>query len=238
MGHVGRFPVSAVCAVPFERGQIVVIQTDRGVELGEVLIALAGTAAAKERAQDDSTAPLPGAELAISAPPTERPHVIRVAGADDLVSAERAEDVRPSRFKLCQRVLQDGNWPWELIDVEPLLDGRATVLHYLGPHRLDETLWRARFRALHDLDIVLEPAGKDVAGDEWNAAALLEDDDAGWARCGCEGGGCETETEAAGTARTAGPASQSGARGCGSSLHAGCASCGISRLRADRGVLG
>ena len=42
MRHVGRFSALSVGESSLERGQLVVIQTDRGVELGEVLIALDG----------------------------------------------------------------------------------------------------------------------------------------------------------------------------------------------------
>src|SRR5271156_5341123 len=45
MSHVGRFPVLPTCDRSLERGQLVVIQTDRGLELGEVLIATDGQSA-------------------------------------------------------------------------------------------------------------------------------------------------------------------------------------------------
>ena len=44
MGHVGRFPAIAECDSPFARGQLVVIQSDRGQELGEVLVTVDGKA--------------------------------------------------------------------------------------------------------------------------------------------------------------------------------------------------
>ena len=45
--------------------------------------------------------------------------------------------------------------------VEPLLDGRSTVIHYLGPHQIDVAPLRARFRVECDIDVVLEPVGTD-----------------------------------------------------------------------------
>ena len=38
MGHIGRFTAFPGCHAPLERDQIVVLQTHRGVELGEVLV--------------------------------------------------------------------------------------------------------------------------------------------------------------------------------------------------------
>jgi hypothetical protein len=219
MSHVGRFPILPAHDTPFERGQVVVLKTDRGVELGEVLIAV------------DGCPPREGGDA---------PHVVRLASPDDLVQSKRAEESRPSRFSLCQKILKDGNWPWELIDVEPLLDGRATVIHYLGPHHLDVATLRARFRVECDIDVVLEPVGSDLeiesSGDHEH-----EDDDedgGGCGSCGCgDGGGCGSTAAAV----TAAPSAshdhgQAGpvASGCAPKAHSGCSSCGISRLLADR----
>ncbi len=208
MGHVGRFSGAPECDGAFERGQIVVVHTPRGVELGEVLLATpepegAGTGAS-------------GVDGA--AGPDERPRVLRPASAQDVAESRHAAESRPSRFALCQDVLERANWPWDLLDVEPLLDGRSIVLHYLGPHRLDATLWRARFRALCDLDVVLEPAGLDVDD---------EDAPAGCGNCNCGDHGCATDAEAH-------AADDAGSHGCTTQAHAGCASCGISQMLAAR----
>ena len=80
-------------------------------------------------------------ELA-SAPSLDQQSVLRPAGPEDLARSRHAESIRGDRFALCQRVLREGEWPWELIDVEPMLDDRATVLHYLGPHHLDAATLR------------------------------------------------------------------------------------------------
>jgi hypothetical protein len=208
MGHVGRFWVSPECRVPLDRGQVVVIQTDRGVELGEVLI---------------------GREE--SPPPNDQQRVLRLAGPEDLARSRCAEALRAERFTLCQRVLREGDWPWELIDVEPLLDDRATVLHYLGPAQLDAASLRARFRMTCDLDVVLEPVGggfETEIGEEAAPAAT----EGGCGSCDCSDGGCGSRStrQPAGDGTPAGP----DAHGCGTTPHAGCASCGISRLRAAR----
>ena len=143
MGYVGRFRAAPDCGGPLGRGQSVVIQTDRGVELGEVLIPLDEAGAART---------------------IERQRVIRPAGPDDLDRSRRAEASRPDRFATCRRVLEEEGWPWDLIDVEPLLEEGVTVLQYLGPHHLDAAALRARFRMTCGLDVVLEPVGADERG--------------------------------------------------------------------------
>jgi cell fate regulator YaaT (PSP1 superfamily) len=140
--HVGRF---ASDGPGLERGQAVVVLTDRGSELGEVLIGL------------------PGAPAGAFPPAASEPaRVLRPAGPDDLETARWLERDRPRRFDLCRRVIADHDAPVELIDVEPLLDGRRTVLHYLGPHQLDARALVAALSSTGALDVVLEPAGRDL----------------------------------------------------------------------------
>jgi cell fate regulator YaaT (PSP1 superfamily) len=183
MGRVGRFWSETDDHV---RGEAVVIRSHRGTELGEVLVA----------------AP-PSPEIAPALPASAR--ILRAAGPDDLERARLAESDRAARFETCRRVFRDDVWPLELIDVEPLLDDRRTVLHYLGPHRLDTAGLLAAFRSACDLDVMLEPVGRDIVDEEEPHA-----DEAHGCGDGCgTGGGC-------------------GEGGCGS--HGGCSDCGVKRL--------
>jgi hypothetical protein len=231
MRHVGRFSALAVRDSSLERGQLVVIQTARGVELGEVLIAVDGKSAPAPDLPGNMTSEISGADQPDSVS-TASSRVLRVAGTDDLSLSKCAEELRPSRFSLCQQILRAGNWPWELIDVEPLLDGRATVLHYLGPHQLDVAPLRARFRVECDFDVVLEPVGNDL---EIDLAAGDDDDDGkgGCGSCGCsDGGGCGSASAPKQDGHHSLP--EPGVSGCASKSHSGCSSCGISRLIAER----
>jgi len=169
---VGRFATGPGPGLgPFQRGDAVVVRTHRGTELGEVL-------------GDASTS--------FAAPAGDAP-ILRAAAAADLDRARRAEADRPAHFEACRAVFEGGRWPLELIDAEPLLDEGRTVLHYLGPHRLDASGLVAAFRDRCGLDVVLEPAGRDaeepapepkVDPDTSEAAAH------GCGSCGTSGGGC------------------------------------------------
>jgi cell fate regulator YaaT (PSP1 superfamily) len=189
MGHVGRFWAEAE---DFERGQTVVIRSRRGIELGEILLRMADG--------QEPDAPLPASAT-----------VLRLAGPDDFERARRAELDRPRRFEACERVFHEGIWPIELIDVEPLLDDRKTVLHYLGPHHLDTSGLVAALRARCDLEIYFEPAGRNVSNEPKPTESTC-------GHCGSDGG-C-------------------GIRGgCGARLHAesaACSSCAIKSLLAAR----
>ena len=198
MGQIGRF--AADPGISFRRGESVVIRSHRGTELGEVLI--------EER--DPTTIPNPDAALPGAAiPALETARILRPAAADDLERAQAASHERDHRFRVCQRLFQGGVWPVELIDVEPLLDEQRTVLHYLGPHRLDVAGVLAAFRAETALDVMLQPVGRDIPEE-----TTVEESDG----CGtCGTGGCGS------------------GGGCGaSSAGGGCGDCGVQKLLASR----
>ena len=182
---LGRFEAASGS---FERGQSVVIRTHRGTELGEVLT--------------EDTSP----------PPSRLATLLRPATPDDLERAQQVEIHRAAHFEACRAVFEGGDWPLELIDAEPLLDEGRTVLHYLGPHRLDASGLIAAFRDRCGLDVVLEPAGRDVPEPEPEPAEAH-----GCGSCGSSGGGCG-----------------SGGGGCGS----GSGGCAVKSLLASRKRVG
>jgi hypothetical protein len=232
MRHVGRFSALSVGESSLERGQLVVVQTDRGVELGEVLIALEGKSAPAQDLPVNTTSGS-NCEEGMDSVSIDSSRVLRLADADDLSLSKCAEELRSSRFRLCQKILRDGNWPWELVDVEPLLDGRATVLHYLGPHQLDVAPLRARFRVECDFDVVLEPVGNDLEGEHSAGDAHDDGTGGGCGSCGCSDvGGCGSAPASAPAGHHSLP--DPGVRGCAPKSHSGCSSCGISRLMAER----
>jgi hypothetical protein len=107
-------------------------------------------------------------------------------------------------------VFDDGIWPIEPIDVEPLLTGDRAVLYYFGPHQLDVTGLSESLHAACGLHLVFEPVGKDIPY-EVEIAELSGDSHAhSCGDCGSSsGGGCGTDK-------------------------GGCSSCGISDLVSKR----
>ena len=171
MGQVGQFAADLECDSSFDRGRMVVIRSHRGTELGEVLIE------APRLPQDDDI-------------PSEA-RILRAARPDDLERARVAEAEREARFKACERVFRDGVWPLELVDVEPLLDDSRTVLHYLGPHRLDVAGLLSAMRSSCGLDVMLQPVGRDMPEEESESESEVGDTHAhSCGDCGSRGGGC------------------------------------------------
>ena len=190
MGVVGRF--LADDGADFERGRTVVIRSRRGTELGEVLIESPGLTTGEAEMTDHTG------------------RILQAAGAEDLERGRRVARDRQSRFESCDRLFQDGLWPIALLDAEPLLDEGRTVLHYLGPHRLDVDGLRIALEEATGLDLILEPVGRDAELEDEAPA----DSDGGCKHCGSKEVGC-------------------GSRGCASDEH-GCSDCGVKKLLARR----
>jgi hypothetical protein len=193
--RVARFVSDTV----HQRGETVVIWSHRGTELGEVLAeAVPGLAVESEQA--DGLA-----------------RILRTAGPVDLARAGVVERDRASRYQACARILGEGAWPLDLIDVEPLLDDGRTVLYYLGPHHLDTTGLRAAFRNALDLDVLFEPVGLDLSdedsGSPTNPPTHEPTHDACGSCAAASHGGCSTG-------------------GCGSG--SACGDCGVQKLLAAR----
>jgi hypothetical protein len=224
MANVGRFHAGPELGdIPFERGDVVIIRTQRGIELGEVLARPVG--GCKPLPRDDfhrdgdaSTAKTEGA--------TET-RILRRASSDDLERARLAEASRAARFEECQRVGSEAGWPGELIDVEPLLDGETVVLHGVAFEEFDEGVLRARFRVMCELEVVMELVGsepgalEEVAADETGGGCGSCGSGGGCSTGGCSTGGCSTKKSRG--AATAGKAS-------------GCATCASGRVAVGSGT--
>jgi hypothetical protein len=191
MGHIGRFLVAPELRGALERGQAVVIKTDRGVELGEVLARLGPASGLSEttagpRGDRGDSCLTEGCE-------SVRPRLLRLAGPTDLDSARRALELRAERFTLCQGIVQEGDWPLELIDVELLPNLTTTVLHYLdlGPGHLELASLRALFQSSCGLDVIFQPLHSNL-----ECRALADQPDlgdgklTGCGNCDCFSRGC------------------------------------------------
>jgi cell fate regulator YaaT (PSP1 superfamily) len=108
MGHVGRF--AAVEALRFPRRTRVVVRSERGLEVGEILAEPANT--------DGAFTPV-GQILR------------RMSVQDDLLEA-RLERRRHEAFAACQSLLVESGVQAALVDVEHLFDGEGLYFYFLG----------------------------------------------------------------------------------------------------------
>lgn len=215
MGHVGEFRFEEFLSPAPERGHKVVIQSDRGIELGEVLLRL-----------DPAQVRLPD-------PGQDRARLLRVAGTDELARFRRSEQLCAERLVQCREILEQGDWPVEILDVEALLSVDTIVLHCLCPDDFEPSILRAQFRTECGFDVLFEPANwasqQSPAPDVEPRPSPSREQRCG--DCDCSGQGCGSrgggrlESEA-----VAEDVPGSGA-GCSTQSHQGCSSCGLSKWR-------
>lgn len=100
------------------RGQRVMVRTDRGTELGEVLCPAT-----------DRTA------LFLENP--SRGEIVRVASAEDLAAESRLPDRQKEGFATCREFIAKRRLQMDLVDVEVILGGERMVFYYLAEKRVD-----------------------------------------------------------------------------------------------------
>lgn len=161
-GGVGRFAAGgAVCA----RGDRVVIETGRGLELGVVLCA------ATERHARLMAAPAAG-------------RLLRVAGADDEALARRLHQRAQGIFETCRRAAAAQGLPVEILDVELLFDGGRAVVQHLRWGECDFAEFAECLRREHGVEVWLDDLSV--------PAAPAEEEHGGCGKPGCgqESGSC------------------------------------------------
>lgn len=114
MGTVAR--MASADAQVFPRGARVVCRTPRGLEVGEVLSAVADLEAG------------PGIDL--SEPPLGT--VLRRMTVEDDLLLSRLEKHKHEAFEACERQLFERNIPAVLLDAEHLFDGQSLLFYFLG----------------------------------------------------------------------------------------------------------
>jgi cell fate regulator YaaT (PSP1 superfamily) len=100
------------------RGQRVIVHTERGQELGEVLCSV------NERT----------AEFLEPAPPGT---VLRVATNEDETLAHSLVEQQRGAFRICQELIDRRRLQMDLVDVEAILGGERLVFYYLAEKRVD-----------------------------------------------------------------------------------------------------
>lgn len=110
-----------------ERGQLVVIDTHRGLQLGEVLDVI-----------QPSTEPRP-AHLGPEVDPIMLRPIVRVATQKDRrLAADRLRQIN-DEFDAWRKRIREWTLDLELIDVEMTLDGEKTILYVLNDRGPDNT---------------------------------------------------------------------------------------------------
>lgn len=129
LGQVGRF--AAVDAARYPRRSRVIVRTDRGLEIGEVL----------------------------TPPDEERPSregdgtILRGMTIEDQLLEARLQKNKLAAYDVCQARLQELRLPAVLMDVEHLFDGQTLVFYFLGEHPAEIEPLIAELTELYDAQV-------------------------------------------------------------------------------------
>jgi cell fate regulator YaaT (PSP1 superfamily) len=102
----------------YRRGERVILRTERGLEIGDVLCE------AQPRA------------VSLLSDPTSGQIVRRFTG-DDLLTARRIEEAETHELEACQQFVEQRRLQMELVDVEHLFGGERIVFYFLAEKRVD-----------------------------------------------------------------------------------------------------
>ncbi len=115
--HIGKFRNIRSGNRP--RGQVVVLRTTRGIEMGEVL---SRTSNASDSAQFDPNEVIDATDGKI----------LRSVTVEDHLLQKQLEEAANTAFDDCQRYLQKIDSRDCLLEVEPLMDGKTLYFHFIG----------------------------------------------------------------------------------------------------------
>jgi nitrite reductase (NADH) small subunit/3-phenylpropionate/trans-cinnamate dioxygenase ferredoxin subunit len=176
MGHVGKFRVHESARVA--RGARVIVQSTRGLEVGEVLFEAGGES-----------------RLLVDQP--DSGIVLREMTADDRVSAGILREGQKRAFESCRRLIDDRRVAVALVDVEQLFDGKTIIFYFLGdpPPELAELTNELAGR--YAAQVMFRPFGDAAVGGCGDGCQ--RDGEHGCGTCGtdgdCGGGRCsESDT--------------------------------------------
>lgn len=102
----------------FSRGDRVIVRTERGLEVGEVLLE------ATERAVSFLHNPPQG-------------QILRKMTADDQREANRIRRLAPEEMARCERIIRELGLQMDLVDVEHIFGGERIIVYYLADGRVD-----------------------------------------------------------------------------------------------------
>ena len=102
----------------YKRGTEVVIRSNRGLEIGQVLCEATEDALSK-----------------MDSPPSGS--ILRIFTGDDVRQMDHIIGLRPKRVDACERVIKELGLSMKLVDLEQLLGGERVIIYYVSEERVD-----------------------------------------------------------------------------------------------------
>lgn len=102
----------------YQRGNEVIVRTDRGLEVGLVLCKVTND-------QHDMLDAAPSGQI------------VRGVTEDDIIEMNHIDASRTKKFEICRRCINDLGLEMKLIDIEQVFGGERIVVYYLAENRVD-----------------------------------------------------------------------------------------------------
>ncbi len=110
--------MSARSGEEYRRGNTVVLRTQRGIELGQVLCE------ATEDAVSHMDRPASG-------------NILRLESDEDTSEMAHLNHSRDEKMQVCTRLIEQSGLPMKLVDIEQLLGGERMIVYYVSEDRVD-----------------------------------------------------------------------------------------------------
>jgi cell fate regulator YaaT (PSP1 superfamily) len=146
--EIGEFPSDLTQKVGC--GTKLVLRTERGTEIGEMLTTVCGNGGCSKSITRDKLLSYIENSGGRDYPFSEGGRVLRPATTQDLAEQARLDEDRTKHVNLARELVQRHNLPMKIVDVEHLLGGERVLFYFVSEQRVDfRSLVRDLAHALH-----------------------------------------------------------------------------------------
>lgn len=146
--EIGEFPSDLTSKVGC--GTKLILRTDRGTEIGEMLTTVCGNGGCSKSITRDKLLDYIEKSGGRDYPFTEQGRVLRAATTQDLAEQAKLDENRTRHINLARELVQRHSLPMKIVDVEHLLGGERVLFYFVSEQRVDfRSLVRDLAHALH-----------------------------------------------------------------------------------------
>ena len=131
-------------------GSRMVVRTNRGVEMAEMLTTVCGNGGCNKSITRDRLLDYIDQSGGKDFPFSDSGRVLRVATAQDIAEQQRLDSQRGEYLKISRSMVEVHRVPMKIVDVEFLLGGEKVIFYFISEHRVDfRSLVRDMAHQLH-----------------------------------------------------------------------------------------
>lgn len=146
--QIGEFPSDIQQKIGC--GSKVVVRTERGTEIGEMLTTTCSNGGCGKSITRDKMLEYFAASGGKDYPFAEAGRVLRVATAQDMAEQAKLDEQKQTQLNLAREQVVKLELPMKIVDVEPLLGGERVMFYFVSEQRVDfRTLVRELAHHLH-----------------------------------------------------------------------------------------